>query len=488
MTWKKRMFMVCFNAIRKLMKKILFFAAAFAAILTSCNNETGEALSQESEPETNNNVKIYATIIQDEEPNTTSSRVMMGQSNGSRTPLRWQQGDAICIFNNLDYSITFGKYVTKSTVDNGDAKAEFEYVAGNPMDSHDNHLAFYPYERLEGTSSHDEFRYNPNQTYTANSFDRLAMPLMAFNRDRDETKFSFKAQAAVLRLKVSTNDNDVTVTSIDVASKNKALTGLVKVTKQNPANYEYYCGIPDTQTGKKVTLNCSTPVAINGTPKDFNIVLPAQTYPTCDLVMTIHTNKGDIIKESTRAIDFQAGKVYNVGLVINPSINNTALQKDGVAVPWVQLWDGGPKFAEYNVGATSVTDFGPRYSWGDSPNLNDPAKSVWGDNWRVPTKEEILALIANCDVTWVKNYNGVSDVNGNLFTGKGKYSYNKIFLPADGVGEYNYRGHTGIYWTSTPSKEGEFYVLAFYGDNDCKTNAGWYSNKYYTTRAVLVEP
>ncbi len=30
-------------------------------------------------------------------------------------------------------------------------------------------------------------------------------------------------------------------------------------------------------------------------------------------------------------------------------------------VNWVQLWKNGPKFAEYNVGATSVTDYGGYY-------------------------------------------------------------------------------------------------------------------------------
>ena len=33
-------------------------------------------------------------------------------------------------------------------------------------------------------------------------------------------------------------------------------------------------------------------------------------------------------------------------------------------VRWIQLWEGGPKFAEYNLGATSATEFGGYYTWG----------------------------------------------------------------------------------------------------------------------------
>lgn len=52
------------------------------------------------------------------------------------------------------------------------------------------------------------------------------------------------------------------------------------------------------------------------------------------------------------------------------NINGT--EKD---VKWVQLWENGPKFAEFNVGATSVTECGDYFAWGETePYYNKPAQ------------------------------------------------------------------------------------------------------------------
>ena len=147
-----------------------------------------------------------------------------------------------------------------------------------------------------------------------------------------------------------------------------------------------------------------------------------------------------------------------------------------VDVKWVQLWEDGPKFAEYNIGATSATEYGCYYCWGgvvdrdpdaewnywqgDELGDYDTATRLWGDNWRMPTKDDFQALIYNCTCIWKENYNGTG-VNGTLCTGKGDYISNSIFLPAGGFyddqgkigGDLNREapGKDGFYWTSTPS-------------------------------------
>ena len=56
-----------------------------------------------------------------------------------------------------------------------------------------------------------------------------------------------------------------------------------------------------------------------------------------------------------------------------------------IDVNWVQLWENGPKFAEYNVGATSVTDYGGGlYSRGPFAGKSDK-----GDNKGTFTKGSI---------------------------------------------------------------------------------------------------
>ena len=166
----------------------------------------------------------------------------------------------------------------------------------------------------------------------------------------------------------------------------------------------------------------------------------------------------------------------------------------------VQLWANGPYWAECNVGATKPEQYGYYFWWGDtkgykrvgsswnavdgsktgfafkstsSPtygkNLSqlqnagyidasgnlvakyDAASVHMGAPWRMPTEMEISGLVSNCTITKTTR-NGI---NGNLFTGKGKYSSKSIFLPASGIGgsssptSLDYCGAQTHYWSST---------------------------------------
>ena len=138
-----------------------------------------------------------------------------------------------------------------------------------------------------------------------------------------------------------------------------------------------------------------------------------------------------------------------------------------VDVNWIQLWENGPKFAEYNVG---VED-GKAESYGDYYEWDDTAIKQWGNNWRVPTKEEFDALLnnENCTYTWTTNYKG-SGIKGLLCIGKGDYSSSSVFFPAasncieGGVYE---QGYYGYYWSSTPDGSDGAYSLYFDSYSQC---------------------
>ncbi len=148
----------------------------------------------------------------------------------------------------------------------------------------------------------------------------------------------------------------------------------------------------------------------------------------------------------------------------------------------------GTKWATCNVGASSPTDYGNYYAWGETtpketytwetyiyaegtsdnnPRLtkynsdvqygnngftdhlrilestDDAATANWGYGWRMPTKGEMSELLNNCSITrTIQN-----DVNGFLFTGP---NGNSIFLPA--AGEYYHSDLSdvgcGFYWSS----------------------------------------
>ena len=174
----------------------------------------------------------------------------------------------------------------------------------------------------------------------------------------------------------------------------------------------------------------------------------------------------------------------------------------------VQLWEGGPYWAETNIGAEEPWDYGLYFWWGDTvgyrregdawvasdgsstnfsfearntPTYNrykwllmelgwveakaeyvltsahDAAQVQWGGRWRMPTKSEMEdGLLSKCDWTWTTT-NGV---NGYIVRGRDNYGSAVIFLPAAGHGGrtslYD-AGTNGYYWSSVPRSDGRDY-------------------------------
>lgn len=177
----------------------------------------------------------------------------------------------------------------------------------------------------------------------------------------------------------------------------------------------------------------------------------------------------------------------------------------GTKVKWVQLWADGPKWAEYNVGATSVGECGGYYCWGRTIDKDptgdyynkyeniqgtafDTAKNLWGDNWQMPTYEDYCNLCFNCDMVWVTDYNGTG-MDGLLFTGTTEgYTNNSVFFQIAGGyidGEISHYGIIGLYWSSTPDDYGSEYAYSFVFNSQLPLVGGEPRKNGYSVRAVL---
>ena len=214
---------------------------------------------------------------------------------------------------------------------------------------------------------------------------------------------------------------------------------------------------------------------------------------------------------------------------------------------WVQLWENGPKFAEFNVGATissygsldatvesysgwvagyNTANVGGLYPWHNS-TLNgrtttwdenvttetvDVATSLWGDNWQEPTRANLNNL-RNYDAdgeneltgddaltvwTWCSGEEGSQYVSGCTLAGykvSGKegtaYENNNIFLPVTGYYEYYDKkilsaSTCGVYWSSDTYNDGhQGYNMGFESSGP-GVAVGCYQYGY-SVRVVLVE-
>ena len=224
---------------------------------------------------------------------------------------------------------------------------------------------------------------------------------------------SLTPKVAILRIvKV---DGNSTTCDINVKTGEKWVSGLTA--KSNEAGFDVVTS--DT----KVTLLTASE------PGTYYIAVPAG-------VQIAIYNGGKQLK-ATKAAGLAAGKYYTVttGPVSGEASATGVTEKVG----WVQLWAGGPKFAKQNVAGTM--------KWTDAVK-----NKFWGDNWRVPTKDE-MGLSANNTVNTEKvsavyrcNENGVW---GFEFTGiTPGYTNVSLFLPAN-PGALDYNGEA-TYWTATP--------------------------------------
>ena len=159
-------------------------------------------------------------------------------------------------------------------------------------------------------------------------------------------------------------------------------------------------------------------------------------------------------------------------------------------------------WADRNIGADSITDYGYYFAWGetnpkqtyslenckycqdadynkltkyctknnygkvDSKTILDPeddaAVQNLGNGWRMPTIEEYKEFIDNCDWKWTTK----DGVNGCVFTSKKNGS--KIFFPAAGLmwSSLLRDGLNGLYWSSSlyPDRPRSIQALDFGSD------------------------
>ena len=246
------------------------------------------------------------------------------------------------------------------------------------------------------------------------------------------------------------------------------------------------------------------------------------------------TNKNIVTGANTFTVDF-APSFGGALLLTNASFVVTIAEGAGGGGSsggsgGVQLWEGGPYWAECNVGATKPEEYGYYFWWGDtvgykregnawmatdgsSSNFqfcedpisqqtcnksiatlqsegwivskdgtyvlapeHDAAHVHWDGEWRMPTEQELADLDSKCDWTWTT----MNGVRGYLVQGKGGYTSASIFLPCAGYGDgasLNYAGsngnYWGNYWSSVPYSDDDIAWFLYFGSSGHCTNGSY---------------
>lgn len=162
----------------------------------------------------------------------------------------------------------------------------------------------------------------------------------------------------------------------------------------------------------------------------------------------------------------------------------------------------GTKWATMNVGASSETDYGNYYQYGkgaaqyaatsgdsDYSGTENPlaasadtAVQVWGGQWHMPTRAQILELTDNTTYQWVTDYKG-SGINGGTFTATNGAV---LFFPAAGYrkdGSQDFVGGRGFYWGSFPRGSDAAFYLDFNNDYNIASNSSRFYG--YSVRPVV---
>lgn len=426
-----------------------------AICLVSCNKQ------DELTPDDAASKLVQMTFSASTSDSAADAKTHVNLSESSSPNLYWNSGDAISVLpygsnRNDSFGLTAGDGLTCATFTGTTASAAKYY-------------ALYPYQ--SGVTLDGDVVKNVDlprrQVATPGTFDPRCNLMVAVSNGTD---FSFKQVCSYLKVTPTFACKQITIKS---NNNGNALTGKCDITLGQD-------GTPSVSISKDTAIVSLVPAeGLISAGNSYLIAVYTGTLSNGFMVSFTAADDKVYIYKYPSSVTLLQGNILNIMGFPNWS----------AIVDYVQLWDGGPKWATVNLGATSSTECGDYFAWGEiEPYYNyfnsgsmlvqdgwrfgrsgyvsasypfsnttiwdnsgvllacyDAATQLWGEPWAVPTESDFVQLMANCDTVYD------STKKGYIVYGRGGFADMSIFIPFAGgflgSGTNKYIEERAYYWT-----------------------------------------
>lgn len=394
----------------------------------------------------------------------------------------WSEGDIIGIYplggDQVAFPISEGTGSNNARFDGGKwaLRANKQYSA------------YYPFRKENYTVSETEIpvtytgqvQNGNNSTVGLAAFDYLASAATQPYED-GSVDLTMKHLGAFIRFRITIPSAATLVRAYVESDKTKFVTqGTVDLSSNEPS-------ITPTTTSSNFCVSLSNITCAENEVVTFYAMVAPADLSTSKITITLIDNEGKRFLYESEGYNFVAGKAYDCAIT-EVTTSGTTRGHD-----WVDLGlPSGTLWASYNVGGTKPEDYGNYYAWGevntkvnytvsnythfskksssnptytayyshyinkyntqsiwgdiDNKTILDPEDDVatvrWGEEWCMPTYEQLIELVDLCSWTWTTK----NDVTGYEVTG---INNKTLFFPAAGyiTSTSGAQGSHGVYWT-----------------------------------------
>ena len=467
-------------------KNFLTMAAllmASAAVFTACSSDS-EILN--NQPVNPTEPKTYTMTVQVTKGDAVTTRAL--SLDGKTLNVKWNEGEMVYVLQQNKYNTADWYYVGKltaaassnaTTTLSGTLTLEIG-ESGSYLDTDAPALRFVLHGNALGSSNASDYSTGQNGLLTGTG--------------SIEEKYDFAScDVAKGSYTIDTEAKTVSVTGGITLVSEQAIVkfSLYQADGTTPINATSLAitSTGDMKKGRAYGSDATTiitqSVSLTGLEGSTNNLYVALcNYNATAYTLTATDAAGNTYTYGPKTTTFTNGKYYEV------KVKMKTHEYVDLGLP------SGTKWANMNVGASSETDRGLYFAWGETTGHayssgyqfslgnyawynstdnytkykhdgsswdyevlesdDDAATRNWGGMWRMPTKAEWEELLNenNCTWTWTTDYKGDgSNVAGVIVTSKKDgYTDKSIFLPATGI--YNGNKNTGPniyanYWSKS---------------------------------------